>query len=162
PAHGLREDQSRRGSVRRDDRLHRTGEAAARRRDAGAARSGTLRRRLDPGTAGRAALKRKGGGSRGPAPRCGTAPRAPGRLELLASALRHVGLEALLAHALEEGRVRFGLDDPIELAAVGRDEAHAIDLQIVDAPATVPEMEPVVERDLATAVRENLRPHGGV
>src|SRR4029077_2808093 len=40
-------------------------------------------------------------------------------LELLARALGHVGFEALLAHALEEGRVRFGLDDPIELAPVG-------------------------------------------
>src|SRR5207244_4886141 len=87
------------------------------------------------------------------------APGGADRLELLASALGHVGLEALLAHPLEEGRVGFGLDDAIELAPVGRDEAHTVDLQIVHTPPAVPEMETVVERDLAAAVGEDLRPH---
>src|SRR5439155_23290317 len=90
------------------------------------------------------------------------APGGADRLELLASALGHGGLEALLAHALEEGRVGFGLDDAVELAPIGRDEATPVDLQIVDAPPAVPEMETVVEGDLAAAIGEDLRPHGGV
>src|SRR5215510_16572133 len=89
-------------------------------------------------------------------------PPAPPRLELLAAALGDVGLEALLAHPLEERPVGLGLDDPVELAAVGRHEAHAIDLQIVDAPAALPEMHPVVERDVVTETGEDLRPHRGV
>src|SRR3989442_8716630 len=36
------------------------------------------------------------------------------------------------------------------------------DLQIVDAPPTVTKVEPVIERDLAAAIREDLRPHRGV
>src|SRR2546425_10328083 len=89
-------------------------------------------------------------------------PPPPQSLELLAPALGHGGLEALLAHTLEERSVGFCLDDSVELAAIGRDEAHAVDLQIVDAPPTVPKVEPVIERDLAAAIREDLRPHRGV
>src|SRR4029453_3406184 len=87
---------------------------------------------------------------------------APPRLELLAAALGDVGLEALLAHPLEESPVGFCLDDPVELAAVGRHEAHTVDLQIVDAPATLPEMEPVVEGDVVAAIGEDLRPDRGI
>src|SRR5439155_3262042 len=82
-------------------------------------------------------------------------------LELLASTLRNGGFEALFAHALEQRRIGLRLDDPIELAAIGRDEAHTVDLEVVDTPATLPEVQAIVERDLGAPLSLHLRPHRG-
>ena len=51
------------------------------------------------------------------------------------------------------------LDDAVELGAVVGDQAHVLDLHVVDAPAVAGLVHLVVDRDLGPALGHELRPH---
>src|SRR5438132_8330009 len=89
-----------------------------------------------------------------PAPR--PAP-ALGWLELLA--IDNGGVEVPLAQPLDERAVRLGLNDPIELGAVGGDEAPTVDQHVVHLPAAVPQVHAIVEQDLGPPLGEHLGAH---
>src|SRR3989442_9532705 len=74
-------------------------------------------------------------------------PPPPQSLELLAPALGHGGLQALLAHTLDKRSLGLSLDDPLELPAIRRDQAHAAGLHTAVAPPTAPRVKPVIQRD---------------
>src|SRR5262245_57967153 len=63
----------------------------------------------------------------------------------------------LLDQLLEGG----GRDDLVELGAVVRDEAHALDDDVVDQPLVAPEKHPVVDRDLGALLGDELGAHDG-
>ena len=65
-----------------------------------------------------------------------------------------------LAQPLEQAPERLGLDDPIELAAVRRDEADAADEHVVDGPPCAHAREAILHGDLALARRQDLCPDG--
>src|SRR5436190_231682 len=69
---------------------------------------------------------------------------------------RPAGLGA--AQAVHQHRVRRRLDDAVELAAVRRDEADAIDQHVVDLPASVLAQHPVLEAGLAHARVDGAAP----
>src|SRR2546426_8562878 len=79
---------------------------------------------------------------------------ALGWLELLA--IDNGGVEVPLAQPLDERAVRLGLNDPIELGAVGGDEAHTVDQHVVHLPAAVPQVHAIVEQDLGPPLGEHL------
>src|SRR5437868_11605417 len=73
----------------------------------------------------------------------------------------HVGT----AEAVDERLIRRRLDDAVELAAIRRDEAHAVDEDVVHLPAPVLAEHPVLEGGLVgtridgAALRDDARAH---
>src|SRR5215470_9129919 len=84
-----------------------------------------------------------------------------GRPSSSRSALHGGVLRGLLLQPLAQRAVGFRANHPVELGPIARDEAHALDDDVVDAPVPVDEMHPVVQGDLGTVPRHNLRAHDG-
>src|SRR6266571_1452944 len=74
---------------------------------------------------------------------------------------RRARLVLLGAQPLQEARVRRGPDRLVELSAVVRDEAHALDGHVVDEPAPVAPVHPVLDRDLGALLRDEPRANAG-
>src|SRR5207245_7267722 len=71
-------------------------------------------------------------------------------------------LDLFLAHLVHETSERGSLDDPVELAPVGRDEAHALEQHVVDLPPLPGPVESVLDRNLLLPHGHDLGPHGRV
>src|SRR5712691_2864336 len=86
-------------------------------------------------------------------------PSVPGRAGL------HVGrvgaLFELGAQALDELRIVAGLEDLVELAAVVRDQAHALDRHVVGLPPVTVGEHPVVDRNLGALLGDDARADDG-
>src|SRR5882724_6828518 len=65
-------------------------------------------------------------------------------------------------HLLHQLRVRRGLDDLVELRAVVRNEADALDDDVVDEPAVVLLEHPVLDGDVGARLGDELTQHGGL
>jgi hypothetical protein len=78
---------------------------------------------------------------------------------LLAALLEKLGLLAL--HAIDQSVVAARLDDLVELGAVVRHEADALDVDVVDHPVLAPPEEPVVDGHLCAVLGDDLGAHDG-
>src|SRR5262249_37955046 len=91
--------------------------------------------------------------------RGGHAASHPGRSRNLAPPADGQDVDPLLAEALDQLVVGRRLDHTIELAAVGRHEAHPVDEDVVDLPAAIDLVHAVIEGGVGPPAGDDAGAH---